>query len=500
MFTPQIWLNGSSDDLFPSNLTAAHTGDLPPYNNSDPSSCTQPNSFPNNNCIANAYQKLQGLLDSAPDISFWDWTFVAREPQFARLMTVEEMAGYVDPHGNAPHETWATAPHAATGFVQNKHWWDRTWFEKYPQSQNGRTSQIKSKSATARTVCRWQGITINTTEVGFPTLEAFKTYFHDANTPITVSQSTWSQDGVSFSDSDIVSTVWIEGAQTIGPVTAGLVILAPLSTPNDTSRSALACSIDARWAESYSTQSDGLLDIAISSELLSRRRQDVKGSGFGLLAANNSDWVDIKADMDWLAALTPVVPYLEPNLQLSKPASTIANLLMSTNHENIVPIDTISGGYGSAPYHFWEFLISAYFADGVSRVGYAQQLQSTAFYIDGSTTADSKCTNGTVFTPEICSGPPPTDGQYTGLHLQGELIDSKSPSQSSVYAQFDLLSNIPTLPCSLRLPRISNNRLPLDRNSHCLHMHRRKSSILHPRLAAQFARLGKARGYARSRP
>ena len=225
-----------------------------------------------------------------------------------------------------------------------------------------------------------------------------------------------------------VRTVWIDGAQDIDAVTAGLIILAPLTNSNDTTRSALGCSIDARWDESHHVQSDGPLDIAISADVVGQRHDDSGGSGF--LPANNSDWKNIKATTDWLEALTPTVPYLSSTLDLTNPASTIANLFMSTGHTNFPPIESVENGYGDNPYQFWESVIATYFAEGVARVGYSQQLESPVFFVERSSPGTDQCN---ISIPvvwhnvDICPEDRPKGVNLTAFSLQGQITGSKFP-------------------------------------------------------------------------
>ena len=300
-------------------------------NSSDPTACTQPNSFTNDHCTSNAYQKMQALLDSAPNTSHWDWNFFAREKTFTRQLNIHENI-----------ETWARTPHVATGYVQNILWWDSTWFLKFKESAGGRVSTVKSEAPNVRTACLWQTIATNTSEIQLPRLESYKTYRYDSNASLAVQPDIWSQDNVSFISPDLVRTVWIDGAQDINAVTAGLIILAPLTNSNDMTRSALGCSIDARWDKSHHVQSDGPLDITISADVVGPRLDDSGGSGF--LPANNGGWKNIKANMDWLEALTPTVPYLSSTLDMTSPASTIAHLLMSTGHTYFPPIKSVENG------------------------------------------------------------------------------------------------------------------------------------------------------------
>ena len=375
----------------------------------------QSNSFTNDNCISNAYQKMQALLDSSPDTSHWDWSFVVRDKTFTRLVDIHEHI-----------ETWARTPHVATAYVQNILWWDPTWF---PQYTSPRVSNVESKASNVRTACLWQTIMTNTSEVQVPQLESYGTYHYDFNVSITIQPDIWSQDNVSFTSPDQVRTVWIDGAQNIDAITAGLIVLAPLIHSNDKTRPALGCSIDARWDESHHVQSDGPLDITISADVIGPREDDSGGSGF--LPANNSDWKNIKATMDWLEALTPTVPYLSPTLNMTNPASTIANLLMSSDHTHIPPIDSVEDGYGAFPYQFWESVIATYFAEGVARVGYSQQLEPAVHFVDGSNPGTSQCV---ISIPvvwqdlDICSEDRPKGANLTPFSLQGQITGSMYPS------------------------------------------------------------------------
>ena len=396
-------------------LSDAHIGHPSSLNVPDPNPCTVPNSFTNEHCISRAYQKMQALLDSTPNTAHWDWTVIFRENSVARVLALHERI-----------ETWARAPHVATAYVQNIFWWDSTWFSRFRQGPSGRISAVESRAANVRTACFWQNVTINTIQVQFPLLELYRTYFYSTTAPIAVRPDIWSQDNVSFVDPDFVRTVWIDGAQSIEAVTAGLVVLGPLSSPKETVRPALACSIDVRWGDSNHIQSDGPLDIAITADVRHPRHDD--GSGSGFLPANNSHWKHIKASKVWLDALTPTVPYLSPALALTRGASTIANLLWTTEHRQLQSIDSFEHGYQDAPYQFWESLIATYFADGVARVGYSRQLSSPFFFVEGSDREGRDCVKN-IFVARrnvsTCPEGKPKSANLTAFSLEGQLNGSK---------------------------------------------------------------------------
>ncbi|KAF7506008.1 hypothetical protein GJ744_012355 [Endocarpon pusillum] len=358
-------------------------------------------------------KKMQGLLGSAPDTAHWDWTVIFRENSVARVLALHENI-----------ETWTRAPHVATAYVQDIFWWDPTWFLRFRVSPNGRVSVVKSQAANVRTACLWQNVTINTIQVQFPLLELYRTYFYHTTASVTVKPEIWSQDNACFVDPDLVRTIWIDGAQSIEAVTAGLVVLGPLASLNETMRPALACSIDARWGDSNHIQSDGPLNIAITADVRYPRHDDRSGSGF--LPANDSHWKHIKASMAWLDALTPTIPYQSPALNLTRPASTIANLLMSTGHIKLRPIDSVEHGYKDAPYQFWESLIATYFADGVARVGYSRQLSSPLHFVEGSDRGGPDCIkNITIAKHNVntCPEDRPKSANLTAFSLEGQLPD-----------------------------------------------------------------------------
>ncbi|KAL8828196.1 MAG: hypothetical protein Q9191_002735, partial [Dirinaria sp. TL-2023a] len=418
------------DDLFPTTLTEAHVGHTLTSNASEPNPCIQNTSFLDDHCVSRAYQKMQALLDSSSNTVHQEWTSIFRESTFARVITLHEHI-----------ETWTRAPHLATGYVQNILWWDPTWFFPIRLSLNGRTSVIKSQAPNVRTVCLGQKVTISTTQVEFPLLELDTTYLNNATAVVTVEPQIWSQDNRSFVDEHFVRTVWVDGAQNIEAVTAGLVVLEPLQTPNDTVRSALACSVDARWGDSNHTQADGLLDIAISADERYLRRDDRSGSGFR--PANNSHWRHVKASMAWLDALTPTVPYLSPTLELTQSASTIANLLTSTGHTQLPPIDGFLRGHQDSPYEFWESLIATYFADGVARVGYSRQLDSPLFFVDGSLRDGHDCVKtipAVGLNVSTCPDDRPVSG-LTGFSLTGSANDvyAYRASAKTDYASVSIL-------------------------------------------------------------
>ena len=358
---------------------------------------------------------MKALLDNNANPFHWEWVFWAEGTMFRRQINVYQHI-----------ERWARSPHLATGYAQNLLWWDDDWWNKFPIQ---RTSTVQSKASNVRTACLWQNVTVQTKQIQFPRLKLYETYRYDSNISMEVPLDTWSQDDASFVDPDTVRTIWIDGAQDYEAVTAGLVILAPLISPDDTTRSALVCSIDARWANSRHVQADGLLNIAITADVMSQRYDNGEGSGF--LPDTTSNWKSMKATKEWLRALTPTTLYYFPTLNATRNVSTIASLLMSTNHAQIVPIDILDNGYIDEPYQFWEFVVATYFAEGAARVGYSKQ-QEGPLFVQRPNSAGSDGCNYYIVVPQrsvnICPGSRPQGLDEVKLSLDGRFVGGKSPN------------------------------------------------------------------------
>lgn len=201
-------------------------------------------------------------------------------------------------------------------------------------------------------------------------------------------------------------------------LTAGLVILGPVDTSSNRTRSALGCAIDARWIDSLHIQDDGALDITIYAQSSYTSKPPPGLTGYGFLPIG-THWPRIRVNSEWLDALTPKVPFLLPDFQLSAPASTIANLLISTSHAQIPSSSFPSDYLNNKPYHFWEYVVSTLFADGIARIGYTRQLSSIAIYVNGSDSTSRQC-KYPIGSPSICHGPPPGNGKdYTVMELNG---------------------------------------------------------------------------------
>ena len=291
-----------------------------------------------------------------------------REPTFNYVISGTEAVGGVNP------DTWVSAPHLATAFRQAQLYIDPSW--QYLNGANGHTASVETQMAAVRTVCFPQDVEVDTTSILLPVLKEYEYYTYniqssDWNTQVAVSPDLWSADNKSFIDPEIVRTRWIEYAA--DAVTAGVLIMGAMTNNSLSTRSILACAVDARWAKAQSQQSDGPLSSeapVTPTALHQRQAQEVDGwilnmgevDNHGFLPINDSSWVPISVSLDWLEALTPDVPYVFPTLNLSKPASTLANILMSTNQSYIRPTLDVEDYIAITPYNFYETVIATLFA------------------------------------------------------------------------------------------------------------------------------------------
>lgn len=361
------------------------------------------------------YPKLLDFFSSMPGFFFREWDLVMREPKLMRVI------GGKEPIVNTTSETWAFAPHMATALRQWQLWWAPSWFLRF--DSNGRSSTVKSNMTAVRTVCLQHNVTTHTTVIDFPDLKEFETYAYNGTLSTTLGPNAFGQDGQGFEDPDTVRTVWIDN--TDGVFTAKLIIMEAMADNSSSIRSILACTVDARWAQAHSQQIDGVSASAITAKALDERpftppkksyTSPVETKDHAFLPTNGS-WLRITANLDFLNALTPVVPYLSPTQTLTKPASTISNIFMSMGYKIIPPSPptTLSEYKYKYNYNFYETAVSTLVADGISRIGYSRQLESATFYADG--TKDEL----------IKSGPPPDAENFTEMQMDGDLLSSKPP-------------------------------------------------------------------------
>ena len=362
------------------------------------------------------YPKILDFFSSMPGFYSRQWDLVMREPKLMRVIVGNE------PIVNTTSETWAFAPHMATALRQWQLWYVPSWFFRF--NSNGRSSTVKSNMTAVRTVCLQHNVTTDTTIIDFPDLKEFETYNYTRTLSAALGPNAFGQDGQGFEDPDTVRTVWMNNTDEV--FTAKLVIMEAMANISSSIRSILACAVDARWAQAYSQQSDMVSYAAITTTALDERSlkpskksytSPVETKDHAFLPTNGS-WLRITANLDFLNALTPIVPYLSPTQNLTKPASTISNIFMSMGCRIIPPSPPTSLSEYKHYYNYavYETAVSTLVADGISRIGYSRQLESATFYANG--TKDKL----------IESGPPPDAENFTEMQMDGNLLGSKPPS------------------------------------------------------------------------
>ena len=202
-------------------------------------------------------------------------------------------------------------------------------------------------------------------------------------------------------------------------VTAGLVVLGPLTSDSATQRFGVACSIDARWNRAThiltksSTNALGHSGPFVSvAQNGARNNQDLVTKA---LPIYNGDWRHIYAETEWLEALTPSV------LLWTKAAKTASNKsAVTTALANLYAagdVNLSSGNHKDALVPQIESITSTAMADAISRVGLAQQYDTFKYYASfGKQCSNIKYSGARHF----CSGPPPSD-QFTLLAFNGFL-------------------------------------------------------------------------------
>lgn len=336
-----------------------------------------------------------------------------REPKLVRVI------GGKEPVVNTTSETWAYAPHMATALRQWQLWWVPSCFFRF--DSNGRSSTVKSNMTAVRTVYLQHNITTDTTVIDFPDLKEFEIYTYNGTLPTTLGSNAFGKDGQGYEDPDTVRTVWINNIEE--NFTAKLIIMEAMANVSSSIRSILACAIDARWVQAHSQQSDRVSDSAITTTALGERPFNPPKGGYTsaiepkdhAFLPTNGSWLRLTANLDFLNATILVVPYLSPTQDLTNPASTISNILMSMGYRIISPLTTLSDYEHYYNYDFYETAVSILVADGISRIGYSRQLESSTFNAKG------------IKDELINSGPPPDAENFTEMQMDGDLLGSKPP-------------------------------------------------------------------------
>lgn len=300
-------------------------------------------------------------------------------------------------------EAWSFAPHAATALLQT----DLTQYDPHVfpkrQAPSGRVStKVMSKASAARTVCerRIKSMPNDTLSVDLPLLSSFHTwakgnpsrYRPGPYEKVTLEKPLWGPTH-SLTNSTSLTTVWIPYSGKAS-ITAGLLILGPVATPNSSERFGVVCSIDARWRQiehslvtsnSVALGSSGApVQIHVGGPYINKRL-----IGNRALPVNDGTWEPISASSEWLSSLTPLEPAVAVGLpipNISTMTTAFANIMITAGIALDTNNTTDLHDKTPDPSSMWiqriETIASTVFADAVSRIGLQQQLQSDKFYVD----------------------------------------------------------------------------------------------------------------------
>ena len=319
-------------------------------------------------------------------------------------------------------EAWSISPHAATSLIKNDLWYDPHWYPTHLRPRGIRSAKTSSQASAVRTVCTREVLTFSnaTYNVSLPAIPAYDLWAQEDGQPgpyteIKLVKPLWGTEKGSLTNSTSLTTVWIP--TNMDSVTAGLVVLGPLTSDSATQRFGVACSIDARWnrATHILTKSttNALGNSGPTISVAQNGARNNKGLVTKALPIDNGDWRHISAETEWLEALTPSV------LPWTKVAKTASNeSAVTTALANLYAaggVNLSSENPKNAPVSQIESITSTAMADAISRVGLAQQYGTLKYY----TSFGKKCSHIKFGgARQFCPGPPPSD-QFTLLAFNG---------------------------------------------------------------------------------
>ena len=325
-------------------------------------------------------------------------------------------------------EAWSYAPHAATSLVKTDLWLDPHWYPTYLRPQGVRTAETSSQGSAVRTICNPEILTFSeeTYNVSLPAIQLYDMWAQRDGKPgpyveIQLAKPLWGNNEHSLTNLTQRTTVWVP--TNMSSVTAGLVVLGPLTSDSATQRLGVACSIDARWYRANHimtpSQSDFLGNSGPFVSVVIGAEDRVEHNTTTALPIDNGNWRHIAAELGWLEALTPIVPVWmkEPTLEVNQSFLTtaLANLYLAADVVLVSPNSTHS------PNRSWveriESITATAMADAVSRVGLEQQYDTRKYYTNfGNGCSRINNAGGRQF----CSGPPPHN-QFSLLSFKGFL-------------------------------------------------------------------------------
>ena len=344
------------------------------------------------------------------------------ETQFPRILQA------IPSQTNLSAEAWSYAPHAATSLMKTDLWLDPHWYPTYLRPQGVRTAETSSQGSAVRTVCNPEILTLSreTYNVSLPAIQPYDLWAQVDGQPgpyveIQLGKPLWGNEKDSLTNITECTTVCVP--TNMSSVTAGLVVLGPLTSDLATKRLGVVCSIDARWYRADHIMTPSQSDLLGSSgpfiSVVIGAQDRNEHNTTTVLPIDNGNWRHIGAEPEWLEALTPLVPIFvkEPTLAANQSSLTtaLANLYSAADVVLLSPKHTKSKNQTWVQHI--ESITSTAMAEAVARVGLAQQYDTRKIY----TSFGRGCSQiGSAGGRQFCSGPPPYS-QFSLLSFKGFL-------------------------------------------------------------------------------
>lgn len=433
-----FFLNGTSDDLWPSTLESRHIGG---------SACINTEAAATDaSCIGGGYPAIHNhftAFEQRPASTSFNFDTEDRLGQRTILGNIR-MAW---PRGS---ETWAQLSHAATIMIAEPirarwsyclRYLTNIWAKRYDFSDN-RGATVETEVPAVRVACVPTQNLSSQSSVAFPVLEEYENWY-------LPTAAEWKTDGQDNSDVGVtanfdignfsaqlqnsfealnsaftVRTQWIILPKQFKSTSAGLLVdISSRLEDTSTYNPGMACSIDACWARGTTSMSGTQTGWAYASygkptvSEISHKRSPPDGYAEmqHFLPIDDGSWRRIAMTPPWLLSLTPPVPdsrstTLETILAHTIPAHTDFGFPPPYIASNSNPLLPVSENFMSIPVA--EHIISVVVTDGISRVGCALQPNASTIETDmfGGFT-DSVFSLGQVIPP------PPKSAGTTQMRL-----------------------------------------------------------------------------------
>ena len=383
-----FYLNGSTDQLWPVNLTSANAGGP---------NCLTSNATAYSRCAAGGSKNLYSYfsqLNSLPQSNYFTFNL-------ADDVSMRSIQGNTRNDWQVGSETWAATAHVATTAIEEplrQAWsfWLRgisigpnAWRYGY---SNLRTVQVHTQFPVVRTACVPNlDLPFDTSTLPFPVLPEFDywytheitndgqgTYGNGPVYPISVKTafdtlSNATQNRTVWYKS--ISSTWIEPSTELGSASAGVLFLFPALESGLSM--ALSCTVDARWANGTGWAAGATSDWGGAGYIQPMQIYPsyTRAPGFEsrlFVPVNNTAWKRIAINSDFFAAMTlwenstgssnPLLMTLEDSIpHLINTA--YPERYFSNHTANLVP--------------FVEQVLSTFFVDSIARTGSYLQRSST---------------------------------------------------------------------------------------------------------------------------